>query len=351
VFFTERKAPLLWLTFPNHSIVAILDLEIRKWLQNGGSKEMTNVRDGILGLCVGDALGVPVEFQSRKTLMDKPLTDMIGYGSHAQPAGTWSDDSSLVFCLMESCVDHPQIDLYDLADRFVSWLNKSYWTPHGVTFDVGIATAKAIERYRELCIRPDLAGGVDIYSNGNGSLMRILPLAYLLRNEQMEDRATLIAKVSSITHGHPISIIACVIYIEMAIHLLNGYNFEDSIVKMRETILEYYKDSKMEDFKRFDRILKGELGKLSEEEIQSSGYVVHTLEASLWSLLNTDNYSEAVLKAINLGEDTDTTGAVTGGLAGIYYGVDAIPPSWISQLARLDDITDLCERFEAVLNA
>jgi ADP-ribosylglycohydrolase len=312
---------------------------------------MTKVRAGILGLCVGDALGVPVEFRSRNALKSNPLTEMIGFGTHSQPAGTWSDDSSLVFCLMESVAAFPQIDLYDLADRFVQWLKKSYWTPHGITFDVGIATADAINHFRYHCIRPDLAGGIDLYSNGNGSLMRILPLAYVLKEESFEDRLAIVAQVSSLTHRHQISIIACVIYVELAIHLMNGLSLEDSMVQMRKTIHEVYQDAEAtEHLKPFDRVLNDDMSKLAEKDIQSSGYVVHTLEASIWSLLTTESYSEAVLRAINLGEDTDTTGAVTGGLAGIYYGLDSIPAGWINQLARLDEINHLCNRFEAAAN-
>ncbi|WP_053375883.1 ADP-ribosylglycohydrolase family protein [Paenibacillus sp. FJAT-27812] len=312
---------------------------------------MTKVRDGILGLCVGDALGVPVEFRSRSALKNSPLTDMIGFGTHSQPAGTWSDDSSLVFCLMESVAAYPQLDLYDLAERFVQWLKKGYWTPHGITFDVGIATADAINHFRYNCIRPDLAGGSDLYSNGNGSLMRILPLAYLLKEEAIEDRLTLVTQVSSLTHRHQISIIACVIYVELAIHLMNGLNLEDSIAQMRLTIHDAYQDADAaEHLKPFDRVLNDDMSKLAEEDIQSSGYVVHTLEASIWSLLTTGSYSEAVLRAINLGEDTDTTGAVTGGLAGLYYGLDAIPSGWVNQLARIDEIKHLCSRFEAAAN-
>ncbi|OMF24859.1 hypothetical protein BK133_22465 [Paenibacillus sp. FSL H8-0548] len=312
---------------------------------------MTKIRDGIIGFCVGDALGVPVEFQTRQALSAKPLTDMIGYGSHSQPAGTWSDDSSLVFCLMESLIEFPNLDLHDLADKFSSWLYKSYWTPHGVTFDVGIATAKAIDRYKELCIRPDLAGGTDVYSNGNGSLMRILPLAYLLKGEMIEDRVKIISQVSSVTHGHPRSIIACVIYIEVAIHLINGLSLQEAIERMRETVKDVYKDTNHTEMMKFDRVLNGDISKLTVDEIESSGYVVHTLEASLWCLLTTDSYSDAVLRAINLGEDTDTTGAVAGGLAGLYYGIEAIPEKWINPLARLDDINDICNRFEAASNA
>lgn len=192
---------------------------------------MSKVRDGVLGLCVGDALGVPVEFRSREELAATPLTDMIGYGSHNQPPGTWSDDSSLAFCFMESAADCGGVDLYDIADKFTGWLYKTRWTPHGRVFDVGIATARAIERLNDEIIRPDMAGGRSENSNGNGSLMRILPLAYLLKGVPLEERIAVIRQVSSITHGHEVSVMGCVIYVEVAMGLLDGLSLPDSVAR------------------------------------------------------------------------------------------------------------------------
>ncbi|TYP72478.1 ADP-ribosylglycohydrolase family protein [Paenibacillus methanolicus] len=310
---------------------------------------MSKVRDGILGLCVGDALGVPVEFRSRKELDAAPLADMIGYGSHNQPPGTWSDDSSLTFALMQSVVDCGGVDLYDIASHFTGWLYKLRWTPHGRVFDVGNATAMAIERLNDELIRPDLAGGRSENSNGNGSLMRILPLAYLLQGADLEERMTRVRQVSSITHGHDVSVIGCSIYVEIAIRLLNGRALQDAIAGAIGTINEAYGGNP--ELRRYDRILQGGLEDIAREDIQSGGYVVHTLEAALWCLLRASSYEEAVLLAINLGDDTDTTGAVAGGLAGIIYGASSIPAHWIAGLARLGDIEALCDRFESACGA
>ncbi|MFB9328473.1 ADP-ribosylglycohydrolase family protein [Paenibacillus aurantiacus] len=304
---------------------------------------MSKIRDGILGLCVGDALGVPAEFRSRHEMDASPITDMIGYQSHNQPPGTWSDDSSLTFALMESVADCGEVDLYDIADKFTGWLYKSRWTPHGRVFDVGIATARAIERLNDDIIRPDLAGGRSENSNGNGSLMRILPLAYWLRSAPLEERMTVIRQVSSITHGHAVSVIACAIYVEIAMGLLDGLSLPSSIASASDTIRAAFGSET--ELRRFDRILIGGITDIPRDEIHSGGYVVHTLEASLWCLLRSSSYEEAVLAAINLGEDTDTTGAVAGGLAGILYGASAIPEHWVNGLARLGDIEALCERF------
>ncbi|GGA24255.1 ADP-ribosylglycohydrolase family protein [Paenibacillus physcomitrellae] len=308
----------------------------------------SKLESAVLGFCAGDALGVPAEFKPRETLDLDPVTEMAGYGTHHQPPGTWSDDSSLMFCLMESLIIQEKIDLYDLADRFGNWLEHGDWTPHGVVFDVGIATRKAIQNYREEAVPPELAGGAGEFSNGNGSLMRILPLAFFLRNKELESRIEGVAQVSSVTHRHPVSIIACLLYTEIAIRLLDGDPLPDSISKAVETIGGMNLHN--EDLQPFSRILNGEISKLKREEIQSSGYVVHTLEASLWCLLTSGSFDEAVLKAVNLGEDTDTTGAVTGGLAGLIYGLDRVPEDWVTALARLDDIKALCTRFNRLIS-
>lgn len=295
---------------------------------------------GLLGLCVGDALGVPVEFNPRTYLKENPIRDMIGYGTYDQPAGTWSDDSSLTFCLAESLCNG--YDIYDIGNKCVQWYHKGYWTPYGEVFDIGNTTRMALDRLCYELIRPDLAGMTGAHSNGNGSLMRILPLAYFLKNTVIEEKVPIITAVSSITHRHIRSTIACVIYVEFACYLLNGFDLDESYKKMQTSVKEYYKNE--QELEHFKAILDGNIANYSEEEIHSTGYVVHTLEASLWCLFNSQTYVEAVLKAVNLGEDTDTTGAVTGGLAGMVYGIKSIPETWINVLACNKEIYDLAER-------
>ena len=301
------------------------------------------VADGLFGQCVGDALGVPVEFKSRYELCRYPVKDMIGYGTHHQPPGTWSDDSSLAFCLAESlCFG---IDLRDIAKRFCHWLDEGYWTPYGTVFDIGIATREALFRLKH-GTEPIEAGGTDERSNGNGSLMRILPLAYVVRNfETLDQKYTLIHDVSALTHAHPRSQMACAIYIDMALHLLQGASPCVAYAALQRNIPAYYQhEPYCRELPHFSAILQENIAEYQEAGIQSSGYVVHTLEASFWCLLTSSSYSETVLKAVNLGDDTDTTGAVAGGLAGIYYGIDQIPTAWLDKLARKDDIADLAQR-------
>jgi ADP-ribosylglycohydrolase len=301
------------------------------------------VKSVLFGVAVGDALGVTVEFKSRQTISKNPVTDMIGYGTYNLPAGTWSDDSSLTFCLAEALTQ--EFDLNTIGQNFVKWYHDNFWTPHGKVFDIGIATSHAIAQLAR-GIQPDLAGGSDEFSNGNGSLMRILPLLFNLNDKPIEERFNLTKQVSAITHGHIRSVIACFYYLEFARQILEKKNKFVIYKNLQSEITDFLKNhsvSKTEiDF--FDRLLKEDIEKLPEEKIFSSGYVLHTLEASIWCLLTTDSFETTVLKAVNLGEDTDTTGAVTGGLAGLLYGIDSIPEKWLQKIARYDDINDLAER-------
>lgn len=288
---------------------------------------MGKIYDAVMGLIVGDALGVPVEFKIRDTFH---VDDMIGYGTYNQPPGTWSDDSSLTLATMESIIRKGKIDPADIMLNFSRWLNYAEFTPYGEVFDVGGTTEAAIRRFQN-GIEP-LKCGLNHYKhNGNGSLMRILPLA--LFPSSMND----INEISSLTHAHEISKRACRRYVGTAEQLLKGRTVSECISYSGIWV------------KEFDRIPK--IYKLNRDEIKSTGYVVDTLEAALWCVYHTRSYRDCVLTAVNLGGDTDTIAAVAGGLAGIIYGCggeSGIPDEWIAQIARKDWISDLCERFRLV---
>jgi len=301
-------------------------------------------KDILLGVAVGDALGVPVEFKSREVIAKNPVIDMIGYGSYNLPPGTWSDDASLTFCLADALAERGY-DLQKIADNFVEWRYHSFWTARGEVFDVGMGTQQAIERVAK-GTRPDLAGGFGVSSNGNGSLMRILPLLFYIKDKPIEERFAITRDVSAITHGHIRSAIACFYYLEFAGKLLLNGNLQDVYKQVQAEIKDYLDSTAIDhnEIALFDGLLNGDIYKLNADEIKSSGYVLHTLQASIWCLLNTSSYKEAVLKAVNLGEDTDTTGAVTGGLAALKYGFETIPEKWLIKLARKEDIDDLAHR-------
>ena len=305
----------------------------------------------LVGLSMADALGVPVEFNSRESLIRNPLVDMRAFGTYHQPAGTWSDDSSLAFCLAESLCDG--YDLKVMALKFVQWRNAQIWTPHGQVFDIGNQTREAISVLRNILMRGDfnalkyLKYEQDELTNGNGALMRILPLLYQVKGLPIDKQFDMIWEVSALTHGHIRSAISCLIYIKFAEYVDKGYDLEKSYECMKTDLNAFLKSEKTEDreVRFFDRLLRQNIAHLNVNEIHSSGYVLHTLEASFWCLLNTDSYLECVFKAINLGEDTDTTATVAGGIAGLFYGLDEVPEAWINNLARHNDIKTLSENY------
>jgi ADP-ribosyl-[dinitrogen reductase] hydrolase len=308
--------------------------------------------DILMGLCIGDALGVPVEFQSRYSLSLKPVMSMSGNGIHSQPAGTWSDDSSLAFCLANSmCKGY---DLKDIGNSFLKWKNEAFWTAHGEVFDIGIATSCALDSLK-LTNNPFTSGGRAEEDNGNGSLMRILPIVFLVKDLPIIKRFQIVKDVSGITHAHTRSVLGCFIYVEYALELMKGIEKYEALAKMQDIVNQFLNSNAIASEKEmglYNRILQNNtipydcspIDSYFETEIFSSGYVVHTLEASIWCFLKTSNYADSVLKAVNLGKDTDTTGCVTGGLAGLYYGNENIPEAWKNVIAKKIEIEDLAER-------
>jgi len=311
-----------------------------------------NVLNGIMGLCVADALGVPVEFEDRETLRRDPVTNMRSYGTYNQPAGTWSDDTSMTLCLLDSL--SRGLNYNDIMTNFLKWFETGEYTPYGEVFDVGNATREAINRYKK-GINPLNCGGKEEHDNGNGSLMRIFPVVFYLQSiygkeiTKNEDAMTIIHNVSSLTHAHKRCLIACGIYCSIANEILsnNNLSLSASIFTGIDKAFEYY--SKHEEFVDelcyYKRINNKEFAITSIENIKSSGYVVDTLEAAIWCLLNTKNYKDCVLMAVNLGEDTDTVAVVAGGLAGIFYGYDTIPKEWLSVIVKGDYVENLCNTF------
>lgn len=262
-------------------------------------EHLAQLKDAIYGLAVGDALGLPAESQQRGSYH---LQEMLGGGIHAQAPGTWSDDTSMTLATCSSIKNEGTLDARDILRQFRGWLYESRYTANGLCFGYGNTTATAIE------------SGTGQASNmdcGNGSLMRIIPLAFL----QVSDSE--IEAISAITHAHAIPKQACVIYVRFAQALLAKQSPAEALSKL--------------DFERpFHRL--GRIACYDKIDINSGGYVIDTLEAALWCLATTHSYKDCVLAAANLGDDTDTTAAVAGGLAGIVYGYQAIPSAWIATL-------------------
>ncbi len=297
------------------------------------------VKDGIIGLIVGDALGVPVEFSGKYERSIDPVMDMREYGTHQQPKGTWSDDSSMTIATMASIVNTNKIDYDDIMDEFINWCrHDKYTNSSDGRFDIGNTTRRALSKYYngESALK---SGGIRDRDNGNGSLMRILPLAYIKHID-----FNTIELVSSLTHAHKISRIACVLYVEIAKSMLeNDFEIQKHVELACDKIKNYYKD--VPELNNFKKILSNDL-----DDVRGRTYVVGSLECVIHCLLTTNNYKDAVLKAVNFGDDTDTTAAICGGLAGIYYGYDSIPIEWINTINKIDEVESLCEKYENYCN-
>lgn len=305
-------------------------------------------KSAFFGVAVGDALGVPHEFSSAQELRENPVTDMKGFGTYDLPPGTWSDDSSLTFCLAESLCSGFNTD--HMGELFVRWYYQDYWTATGEVFDIGIGTRNALYKIKN-GTKSEFAGGQDEKDNGNGSLMRILPLVFAIQNLPIEERFECTRKVSSITHGHIRTVMACFYYLEFAKQLIEGKSKIEIYNNLQLSIPSFFEKIGISgsEIAHFDRLFKANIADLPLSEIRSGGYVIETIEACVWCLLTTDSYKDAVLKAVNLGHDSDTTAAVTGGFAGLLYGYHGIPQEWVEQLARVEDIVVLSRNLSNAL--
>lgn len=308
------------------------------------------VKGMLLGLAVGDALGVPVEFESRRSLKAEPVINMRSGGSWGQVAGTWSDDTSMTIAAMESITRLGKIDYNDVMENFLRWYERDAFTATGKRFDIGNTTRGAIVRFSRRLLSPTKCGATEKNSNGNGSLMRILPATLYLfgtRGQIGVDELEVIHEFSALTHGHIISKMACGIYSLIAAQILSGKNISEAVALGMSDAETFYGTTST--FKEFFRLSDENFAALPEDDILSTGYVLDTLEAALWCLLNTADYKTLALKAVNLGSDTDTVGAVAGGLAGILYGAESIPAEWLATLKRRDYLEKLADDFAAVL--
>ena len=297
----------------------------------------------MIGHAVGDALGVPVEFCSREEIAKDPVSDMRGFGTYPVPAGAWSDDTSMSVAALDSLANG-KVDYDEIMRNFVAWVEEGKYTPTGKSFDIGRTCLQAIRAYL-ICHSTNECGQVGEYSNGNGSLMRIHPIALytFAKGMTLGKSLDIIREGSALTHAHPRSIYACGIYAMVLWEILRGADKAKVLTEI-ENAAVLFDGFYPEESDHFDWATHKKLLAKSEDEISGSGYVVTSLEAALWCLLTTDSYKECVLKAVNLGEDTDTIAAIAGSLAGAMYGYDAIPEEWRRTLIKKDYIEKLCEK-------
>lgn len=358
--------------------------DIRRDLYETVSPIEQMIISGVVGLMTADALGVPVEFRRRESLKADPVMGMRGFGSYDQPAGTWSDDTSMTLATVNALAS--PFSYERIMKEFLKWRYEAAYTATNEVFDVGITCGDALFAYKNGT--PALAcGRTADNSNGNGSLMRILPMVFYLRAQYgtafytSEEAMTTLHQVSALTHAHWRSKIGCGLYLCVANEIINevtarliSQTGSDGLWGNTGTVEDFmlgnevspdYEPRSLEEiittglahglaYYQQHEITHDEVGyyerltdlttfrQLPEAAIASSGYVVHTLEAALWCLLQTEDYASCVLRAVNLGRDTDTVGAVAGGLAGLYYGFMDIPADWLSVIPDAEETYKLC---------
>lgn len=308
--------------------------------------------DGIMGVIIGDALGVPVQFLTREELNENPVTQMRGYGTFHMPPGSWSDDGSMTLATLDSIREKREIDYDDIMTRFVGWNFEGQYTPTGRAYDQGNACLESICNYvgtgnYKTC------GKTGEYANGNGALMRIMPVclyAYIQHTKgkiTVDEALDYVHQATALTHNHLRAKMASGIYFFIVQEILNGEG--DLILLLQKGIdkaKEYYtKDiANLTEWTRYSRLVDlSEFSKEEEENIKSSEYVVDSIEAAVWSLITTTTFQDALLKAVNLGGDTDTIAAIAGGLGGLYYGHALMEENWKDTIIKKEEIEALCE--------
>jgi len=279
-----------------------------------------------LGLAIGDAVGTTVEFRARDTF--EPVTDMVGKGPFNLPAGYFTDDTSMALCLAESLIEYPFLDRNDLLSRFSKWYREGVNSPTGRCFDIGTTTRSAIVNWEK---NGSVLNNDGPWDAGNGSIMRLAPAVIKYHDDRDRAIATAIMQ-SETTHG---SIEACDSCDLLARVLLTAYVTNDKNAVLSIDPQDHWADSVKNILTTLD---------VSRDEVKSSGYVIHTLHAALWCFKNTDNFRDAILLATNLGEDADTVAAVTGQIAGAYYGMSGIPLTWLDKLYETGRFIELVDK-------
>ena len=285
-------------------------------------------RGALLGLAVGDAIGTTVEFKPRGTF--EPLTDMVGGGPFGLQAGQFTDDTSMALCLGASLIDKG-FDLHDQMTRYTRWANEGYMSSNGRCFDIGIATRGALQRFQR--DGNPLAGSTDSNSAGNGCIMRLapVPIRYM---DQPEEAVRLSGEQARTTHQAPECLAASRLFGEILVRALQG-NCKEQVLAPH--VLAGKLPAKLE------AIGQGRYRGKSRDAIRGTGYVVDSLEATLWCFAQTDNFRDCILMAANLGDDADTTAAQAGQLAGAFYGESGIPAGWLGKLAMMTSIRDMAD--------
>lgn len=295
------------------------------------NKELDKCKGALLGLAVGDALGTTLEFKSPGTF--DPLTDMVGGGVFRLQAGKWTDDTSMALCLADSLIEKEGFDAFDQLEKYVKWMNQGYNSSTGTCFDIGNATRQALYLY-ESTSQP-YCGDKSRDSAGNGSVMRLAPISivYFKDPEKLVKYASL---SSQTTHAAPQCVDACIYMAALMAGAIRGSSKEELLGDLFSLTENFWKQHPLDGTIR--EVAGGSFKTRQPPQIYASGYVVKTLEAALWAFYQTDDFESGALKAVNLGNDADTVGAVYGQIAGAYYGMSSIPAHWLKRLYKKPEI-------------
>ena len=301
------------------------------------SRVKDRIRGSLVGLAVSDAMGVPLEFTTPGSF--NPVEDMVGGGSFNLKPGEWTDDTSMALCLADSLIEKLGFDPRDQLERYLKWYREGYLSVNGECFDIGNTTQEALSRFEET--GEPYGGSEHEYSAGNGSIMRLAPVPIFYHQQPL--KAIEYAGLSSrTTHQHPLAIDACKYMACIMVGALTGSSKEDILSDRYCPVAGYWEENPLSP--GIDRVACGSFKELNPPKIRGRGFVAKSLEAALWAFYNTDKFKDGCLKAVNLGEDADTTGAIYGQIAGAYYGESTIPANWKKKLAKFDLISGMVDK-------
>lgn len=294
-------------------------------------------RGCLLGLAVGDAVGTTLEFKPPGSFT--PIDDMVGGGPFRLKPGQWTDDTSMALCLAASLAEKQGFDPHDQMERYVRWWQQGYMSSTGRCFDIGVTVSEALRRF--MTTGDPLAGSTDPNKAGNGSIMRLapIPLFYLNQPEIALEQS---GQSSRTTHGAQTAVDACRYLAGLLVGAINGVSKEELLSPYYSPAPDYWKTHPLHP--EIAAIAAGSYKTKNPPLIKGTGYVVASLEAALWAFYHADTFRAGCLKAVNLGDDADTTGAVYGQLAGAFYGAEGIPAEWLERLAHREMIEQLIEQ-------
>jgi ADP-ribosyl-[dinitrogen reductase] hydrolase len=296
----------------------------------------------LLGLAVGDALGTTLEFARPGSF--EPLTDMIGGGPFGLRPGEWTDDTSMALCLAESLVESRSFDPLDQLQRYLRWYRHGHHSVTGHCFDIGTTTRSALEAFER---RGVPTPAVEVGSAGNGSIMRLAPVAIAFAHSPA-DAVRFAGESSRTTHGLRVCVDACRYWGALLVGALRGVPKAELLTTRWAPVPGLWEAEPLHD--AIDAVAAGSF-RQGGSAIRGSGFVVDSLEAALWAFASTDSFEAGALAAVNLGDDADTTGAVYGQIAGACYGVTGIPERWRLRLARRDVIARSASSLHALSSA